>query len=464
MSYLIQNSHLISLNPANESEVGAVSLTPVSHLPQILTQAQTAQKTWQALSPDVRIQQLSHALLQAESHAQALGRLISEEMGKPLSAGIGEARYSLQHARESLQDMQQALAPEILTEDGRQSQIHHVARGVVGVITPWNFPVNLSLNALVPALAAGNSVIYKPSEHTPLTGKLLAALLNANLPEQLLQTVYGTGDVGAALSAAAVDMVAFIGSQATGQKIMAAQSVHLNPLILEMGGKDAMVVLEDADLEAAAAHAVNGALRNSGQVCVSIERIFVVESVMASFVDKIKAHMAAFKVGDPADSSTQMGPMVSQFQREQVLKQLEDARQKGAHILGGDVPESKGFYLNPALVTHVSDDMLLMQEETFGPVIALQQVSGVEEALEKANQLAYGLGASLWSQSPQAAKWALQLEAGMVGVNQGAHGVSGTPFVGNKKSSLGHFGGADGARQFTQPRVLSQALVGQGQV
>jgi len=459
MSYQIQDDALISINPATEAAIGQITLTPVQSLPQILKQAQQAGKAWAQTPLTERIAVLSEALQQAENHAAELGLLISQEMGKPLAAGIGEARYSLQHAREQiLQEAQAALAPTQVTEADRLSEIHYLARGVVGVITPWNFPVNLSLNALIPALVAGNSVIYKPSEHTSLTGQLLVQLLNTHLPDQLLQSVYGAGEIGAALSASALDMMAFVGSQATGQKIMAAQAPYLNPLILEMGGKDAMIVLADADLTQAAQYAVNGSLRNSGQVCVSVERIFVEAAVATAFTAQVREHIGQFKMGDPQAEDTQMGPLVSAQQRQQVLKQLQDAKAKGAQIEGGQIPAGKGFYLTPALVTAANDQMLLMQEETFGPVVAIQVVDSAAEAIAKANQLDYGLGASLWSQSPQAATLALQLEAGMVGVNQGAGGVSGTPFVGNKKSSLGHFGGADGVRQFTQTRVLTRAL------
>lgn len=459
MSFQINETQLVSINPATEEPMGYVTITPTEQMPHILTQAQKAGKSWARTSLSERIAVLTRALEQAETHTHELGHLISQEMGKPLSAGIGEARYALQHARQSiLHDARQALVSERLHESGRVSDVHYVARGVVGVITPWNFPVSLSLNALIPALVAGNSVIYKPSEHTSLTGQRLVELLNAHLPHHVLQGVYGTGEQGAAIASTAVDMVAFIGSQATGQKIMAAQSTYLNPLILEMGGKDAMIVLDDADLEQAARYAVMGSLRNSGQVCVSVERIFVLASIAESFIAQVRQQMLQFKMGDPADEKTQMGPMVSDTQRQNVLAQLKDAVVKGATLEGGTLPEGRGYYLRPALVTHVNDDMLLMQDETFGPVIAIQTVETVEQAIAKANQLSYGLGASLWSQSPQASALALQLEAGMVGVNQGSGGVSGTPFVGNKKSSLGYFGGAEGARQFAQIRVLTRVL------
>ncbi len=458
MSYQIDQQVLISINPANENVIGHVALTPVAQLPQILAQAKLAGQTWARQPLAERIETLKQALSHAENHAHELGRLISQEMGKPVSAGIGEAQYSLQHARETiLSEVQHTLAPESHTEAGRVSELHYLARGVVGVITPWNFPVNLSLNALIPALVAGNSVIYKPSEHTSLTAQLMVQLLNTYLPEQLLQPIYGAAEIGAALSAAAVDMIAFVGSQATGQKIMAAQAEHLNPLILEMGGKDAMLVLADADLQQAAKFAVMGSLRNSGQVCVSVERIFVLAAVATEFIEAVRTQLSQFTMGDPEDEASQMGPLVSADQRQRVLAQLQDARAKGAQIEGGEIPAGKGFYLSPALVTQATDEMLLMQEETFGPVIAIQVVDTVEEAIAKANQLPYGLGASLWSQSDQGAQLALQLEAGMVGLNQGAGGVSGTPFVGNKKSALGHFGGADGVRQFTQIRVLTHS-------
>lgn len=458
MSFLIENQTLISLNPANDAEVGRLPIASAADVVEAVKAARAAQLEWSLLSFEQRAAALSQGLEQIVKRADELGRLISSEMGKPLAQGVGEARYAARHGLEALiGEAREALTPKVLKEDQLTTTLNYVARGVVAVITPWNFPVSLSLNALVPALLSGNTVVYKPSEYTALTGDLLARLLNAGLPDGVLNVIHGAGEVGKNLVEAPIDMVAFVGSQATGQRILEAQARQLNPAVLEMGGKDAMLVLADADLEAAARYAVTGSLRNSGQVCVSVERIYVEESIAQNFENRVRELLPTFKMGDPMSEDTQMGPMVSQMQRQKVLEQLDEARAKGALVEGGEVPARPGSWLTPALATQVNDDMALMRDETFGPVIAIQRVASAAEALQKANALPYGLGGTVWSQNIDKARAiAARLEAGMIGINRGLGGASGSPFVGNKKSTLGFFGGVDGVRQFTQIRSISE--------
>lgn len=460
MSFRIEDQSLISLNPANDTEVGRVPVADASGVLAAVKTARTAGLEWSLLSFEQRAEALSYGLRQIVARADELGRLISAEMGKPLAQGVGEAAYSAQHGLDDLiAEARKALVPEMLSEGKLRTTVHYVARGVVAVITPWNFPVNLSLNALIPALLAGNTVVYKPSEYTALTGDLLARLLATGLPDGVLTVIHGAGDVGKALVEAEIDMVAFVGSQLTGQRILEAQARQFNPAVLEMGGKDAMLVLADAELEAAARYAVSGSLRNSGQVCVSVERIYVEEPIADKFENRVRELMQDFKMGDPNDEATQMGPLVSVVQRQKVLDQLADARAKGATIEGGEVPQRAGSWLTPALATGVSDEMALMQDETFGPVIAIQRVKSAAEALEKANALPYGLGGTVWSQDTNKANAiAARLEAGMIGINRGLGGASGSPFVGNKKSTLGFFGSVAGVRQFTQIRTISQEV------
>ncbi|HEY9839608.1 MAG: aldehyde dehydrogenase [Candidatus Sericytochromatia bacterium] len=458
MSFKIENQTLISLNPASDAEVGRLPMANKEAVLAAVKNARAAGLEWSLLSFEQRAEALSLGLRQIVERAEELGHLISAEMGKPLAQAIGEASYSAQHGLDDLiAEAREAVTPKVLSEDKLTTTLNYVPRGVVAVITPWNFPVNLSLNALVPALLTGNSVVYKPSEFTALTGDLLARLLGSGLPDGVLTVVHGDGAVGKALVEAEIDMVAFVGSQATGQRILETQARQLNPAVLEMGGKDAMLVLADAELEAAARYAVSGSLRNSGQVCVSVERIYVEQPIAAAFESRVRELMAEFRVGDPLDERTQMGPLVSVGQRQKVIAQLAEAKAKGATIEGGEIPEGPGSFLTPALATNVTDEMQLMRDETFGPVIAIQRVASAAEALAKANALDYGLGGTVWSQDLVKARTvAARLEAGMIGINRGLGGASGSPFVGNKKSTLGFFGGVDGVRQFTQIRSISE--------
>lgn len=458
MSFQIENQTLISYNPATDAEVGRLPVADAASVQAAIATARQAGLEWSLLSFRQRAEALSLGLKQLAERSEELGRLMSAEMGKPVAAAIGEVKYSAEHGLEGLiSEAREALTPKQLKEEALTTTLHYVARGVVAVVTPWNFPVSLSLNALVPALLAGNTVVYKPSELTALTGDLLARILNVGLPDGVLNVIHGSGETGKTLVEGQIDMVAFVGSTATGERILAAQASKLNPAVLEMGGKDAMLVLAEADIEAAARFAVNGSLRNSGQVCVSVERIYVEDAIADRFEARVRELMAEFKVGNPLDAATQMGPMVSVTQRDKVLAQLADARAKGAKIEGGEIPEGPGSYLLPALVTQAADEMSLMIDETFGPVIAIQRVSNAAEALAKANGLPYGLGGTVWSQDTTKARAiAARLEAGMIGINRGLHGASGAPFVGNKKSTLGFFGGVEGVRQFTQIRGISE--------
>lgn len=460
MSFKIENNHLVSVNPATDEVVGQLPITSQKEVFQAVEKSRQAFLEWSLMSFENRADLLTQGLKKLQEISRTIGILISQEMGKPLNQALGEASYSPIHAIENIiSQARQAQTSTILKEDNRVTTLHYVPRGVVAVITPWNFPVNLSINALIPALLTGNSVVYKPSENTPLTGDLMTKTLAGFLPDGVLNIIHGDGKVGKALTEANIDMVAFVGSQSTGKRIMKAQAEKLNPVILEMGGKDAMIVLKDADLEKSAKYAVQGSLRNSGQVCVSVERIFVDESIAPQFENRVAELMNQYIVGQPDDPATQMGPMVSRNQREIVLSQLEDARKKGASISGGNILHEKGIFIQPALVTQVHDDMQLMQEETFGPVIAIQRVKSPSEALQKANQLPYGLGGSVWGRDEElTSKIASRMEAGMIGINQGAGGVTGAPFVGNKQSTVGHFGGVDGVRLFTQIRSITQQV------
>jgi acyl-CoA reductase-like NAD-dependent aldehyde dehydrogenase len=327
----------------------------------------------------------------------------------------------------------------------------------VAVITPWNFPLSMPEAMFGPALLAGNTVVRKPSEVTPLSGALLHRLIAESLPAGVIELVQGADEVGKSLVAADVQMVAFVGSQAVGRSIMQTAGRDLKRLVLELGGKDPMVVLEDADLERAAEFAVNGSFRNAGQVCVSVERIYVHEAVADAFEAKVVERAKAYRVGPGTREDVDMGPMATPAQRDHVLGQLEDARRRGARILaGGHAIPGPGNFMEPTVAASVTDDMALMREETFGPVAAIQRVRDAEEAIAKANATSFGLGATLWCGDPARARTlAARLDAGMVGINRSIGGAPGTPWVGAKQSGFGFIGSPEGIRQFTQTRKIS---------
>jgi succinate-semialdehyde dehydrogenase/glutarate-semialdehyde dehydrogenase len=272
---------------------------------------------------------------------------MSREMGKPLAEATGEAKSVGTSAEGRLADMREALAPDVLEDGTNRSVIHHDPFGVCAAIAPWNFPLSMPSTIVFPALAAGNTVVFKPSEETPLCGQAYADILNAALPPDVLIIMHGADAQGKALVAADVDLIAFTGSREAGKNILREASGSLKRVILELGGKDPMVVLEDADLEKAAQFAAMNSYRNAGQVCVSTERIFVHESVADAFEDLLARATAQMEVG----------PMVNARQRDHVLAQVREAVEKGARIRAGGT-EARGNFIQPTLLSGVTDDMV----------------------------------------------------------------------------------------------------------
>ncbi|MCC7158479.1 MAG: aldehyde dehydrogenase, partial [Ignavibacteria bacterium] len=288
--------------------------------------------------------------------------------------------------------------------------------------------------------------------------KAIFDIFNKHLPHGVINLVQGADEVGDYLIHSGIDMIAFVGSQAVGRHIMRVAGDKLKRIVLELGGKDPMIVLDDADLQKAANFAVNGSLRNTGQVCVSVERIYVQDKVADKFTTLVADGVRNFKYGSGYDESVQMGPLVSHKQRENVLSQVNDAIKNGARLVtGGKAPKnSKGFFMEPTLITNLSHKHRIMNEETFGPVVAIQKVKTADEALSLANDSPFGLGATIWSKNKKKALGiARKVESGMIGVNQGIGAVSGTPWVGVKQSGYGYIGSIDGIRQFTVPRKIS---------
>jgi succinate-semialdehyde dehydrogenase/glutarate-semialdehyde dehydrogenase len=300
---------LKSLDPATGQVVGEVEVTPVEDIPAIVALARAAQPAWDALGLGGRAEVLRKAIPIFAERAQQHGALITAEMGKPIKEGIGEAKSLGYDLTAELDEIVAALSPEVVEDKRARSHIYHDPLGVVGAITPWNFPMSMPSWMLVPSLAAGNTVVFKPSEETPLCGQAYADVLNEVLPRDVLIVVHGADAQGKAIVKSDVDMIAFTGSREAGKHIMREASASLKRLVLELGGKDPMIVLEDADLEQAAKFAAVTSFRNAGQVCVSTERIFVVESIAADFEAALAGGAAARKGGAGADGPG-VGPVV----------------------------------------------------------------------------------------------------------------------------------------------------------
>ncbi len=388
--------------------------------------------------------------------ATELGALLTAEMGKPLREAVGEVKHCGESLEKELPEIVEALQPEIVSDETLESRVYHDPFGVCAAISPWNFPVAMPHSLVIPALVAGNTVVLKPSEETPLIAQAYVEILNATLPTDVLQIVHGRDDVGKALVAANVDLIAFTGSREAGKHILGAAGAGLKRVILELGGKDPLIVLDDADIDAAARFAVRNSFRNAGQVCVSTERIYVHEKVADAFEDAMIKLTRDQRVGNGADEATTVGPMINARQRDQVLGQIEQAIEQGAKIVAGGA-HGDGNYVAPTVLTKVDHAMDIMREETFGPVACVMRVKDAETAVELANDTPFGLGAVVFgSNSERTVDVARRLTAGMVGINKSCGGATGTPWVGARQSGYGFHGGREGHRQFTQARVVSR--------
>ena len=447
---------LKSHNPATGDLVGEVPFTPVDQIPGVVARARSAQPGWEALGARGRADVLKQAADIFAEWADEHGRLMSAEMGKPLREATGEAN-SLSRTDHELQEMIEALEPEVV-EDGRlRSTVYRDPLGVCAAITPWNFPMSMPSWMVLPALMAGNTVIFKPSEETPLSGQAYADALNQVLPAGVLLVVHGADAQGKSLVRSDVDMIAFTGSREVGKQILREASGDLKRVVLELGGKDPLIVLSDADVEAAAKFAAWNSFRNAGQVCVATERIFVVEDIADEFEEALGRVASAMKMGS-GEEDPDVGPMVNARQRDHVLAQLRAAVKEGARVVAGGDGHRDNF-VTPTVLADVTDEMDIATTETFGPVACVSRVSSEDEAVERANATRFGLGAVVFGQDEEkAGAVARRLKAGMIGVNRPPGGAVGTPWVGARESGFGFHKSKEGHRQFTQVRVVTHVM------
>lgn len=449
-------SSLKSNNPATGEIVGEVPVTDTGEIPAIVARAREAQPAWAAKGLSGRGELLAQGCKALAANAPVLGELLTREMGKPLASAIGEVKSCGRKVDSDLAEMRDAFEEEVI-EDGRTRTVQYRdPYGVCAAITPWNFPISMPHWMCLPALMAGNTVVLKPSEETPLIAQAYVDALNEFLPEGVLQIVHGADDQGKALVAADVDLIAFTGSRDVGKKILAASASELKRVVLELGGKDPMLVLDGADLQETGTFAANNSFGNSGQVCVSTERIYVNKSHADDFVKHLCTAAATQTVGNGMDETTRLGPMINGRQRDHVLKQIDDAVAQGAVVAFGGEGHHDNFVM-PTVLRGVTHEMAIAREETFGPVACVIEVDSDEDAIRLANDTPFGLGATVFGPEEAALAAGRKLTAGMIGVNKSCGGASGTPWVGAQQSGYGFHSGKDGHRQFTQVRLVSTA-------
>lgn len=431
--------------------------------------AKVACKDWGSLSASDRVKYLKKLRLAIVKNLDELVENISQATGKvPVEAITTEVLTVLdsmvfleKHAVKMLANQK---VPTPIMFLGKRSYIHYQPYGTVLVISPWNFPFQLSLIPALNAAIAGNTVIIKPSEVTPQIGKIIDKLLNeAGFPKHIIQVVQGDHQVGADLVASKPDFIFFTGSVTTGKKIQQEAAQHLIPTILELGGKDPMIVFPDANLPRAVQGALWGGFTNSGQVCMSVERLFVHQSIYPEFVEMLVPEIGQLKPG--IDEHGDLGLMTSLQQCKIVQEQVEDALAKGAQMLTGEEPAKWDLdqtrFISPIVLAHVTPEMLLWHEETFGPVLSIIPFNTEEEVLKLCNESNFGLSASVWTNNLDfARKFASKLVVGNVMINDVITSIGNPylPFGGAKSSGIGRYHGSDGLRVFTnQVSVMMDA-------
>jgi acyl-CoA reductase-like NAD-dependent aldehyde dehydrogenase len=449
-------------HPATLEKVAEIPVTTPEELAQVEARARAAQKGWSRLSFDDRARALVRYRDRLIDNAERFAEVLTSETGKPWGDAYGvELIYVCDAITYWAQNVEKFLADEHVTPHllkNKSADSTFSPMGVVGFIGPWNFPFVLTIGDALPALAAGNAVIIKPSEVTPRSALFGAEIWReAGLPEDLLQVVPGFGDLGSKLIDH-VDMICFTGSVATGRKVAVKAAEQLKPCSLELGGKDPMIVLRDANLERAANACVWGGLVNSGQVCISVERVYVEEPVYEPFVKLVEEKIRKVRQGRPKEGAD-IGSMTFPPQLEKVERHVRDAVAKGARLLAGGRrhPSLGGLFYEPTLLVDVNHDMEVMREETFGPVIPIMKVRDEEEAVRLANDSPYGLGAAVFTKDKEKGlAIARRIEAGGICVNDCIvqFAITDVPMGGLKESGLGRRHGADGIRKFCYQKTI----------
>lgn len=445
----VTTEKLTSIDPATREVIAEFAAASPAELAAALERARRAQPEWAALPVRERVAYLRRLRELLYVRRREVAEVITRENGKPrIEALLPEVMVSLDAISYYAGHAERFLAPHYVPHanpalKAKRGILWQEPYGVIGIISPWNYPLAIPMSQLVPALLAGNAVVLKPSELTPWTATTMTELIRAaGIPAGVFELVLGDGALGAALVTAGIDKLIFTGSVATGKKVMAAAAERLLPVVVELGGKDPMVVLADADLAVASSGAVWAGFTNCGQACISVERVYVEQPIADRFIEQCVVKTKKLRLGNGLDPDVEIGPMIRERQVRVVEEQLEDAVRQGARILcGGRRREDLGgFFFEPTVVTGVHHGMRLMREETFGPVLPIQVVADAEEAIALANDSDFGLAASLWTRDRRRARTlAARFQCGAVMVNDAMsyYAVCEAPHGGTKASGFG---------------------------
>ncbi|MFW3172079.1 aldehyde dehydrogenase family protein [Geodermatophilus sp. CPCC 206100] len=453
-----------STDPATGAVVGTFPVHDEDAVRATVARARPAAQAWAALGFDGRRTRLAAYRGHLARRLHELADLVHRENGKPHADAVLEITLAVDHLAWAGSHARTVLRPRRvnpgLLAANHAATLEYQPLGVVGVIGPWNYPVFTPMGSIAYALAAGNAVVFKPSEHTPAVGAWLAAAWRAAVPDvaDALQVVTGDGGTGAALCRAGVGKLAFTGSAPTGRRVMAACAETLTPVVMELGGKDAMIVDDDADVAAAADAAVWAGMSNAGQTCIGIERVYVTERVHDAFVAEVEERVRGLRPG--SDDGAAYGPMTMPSQADVVRRHVDDAVAAGGRVLTGGTVDDR--WVAPTVLLDVPETSAAVREETFGPTLTITRVRNAEEALERTNANAHGLAGAVFSRSRgRAMDLARRMRTGMTSVNSVLTfaAVPALPFGGVGESGFGRIHGADGLREFTRTKAITRQRV-----
>ncbi len=457
---------IASLNPATGETLRELDCASESDVLSAVSRARAAQPQWAEFGLRRRIEVLREFQARLFERKSEVAAAITREAGKPVVESLvtevlvvlDAAQFLIDNAFSLLRDEPVPHA-NIVTKMKKGALVRE-PHGVIGIISPWNYPFSIPATETLAALVAGNAVVLKPSEFTPLVALELASLLHsAGVPKDVMQVVIGEGPAGAALVESPIDKLVFTGSVTTGKRIAASAAARLLPVVLELGGKDPMLVLDDADVDVASSAAVWGAFVNAGQACLSVERCYVHHRLFEPFAEACAEKTKQLRVGNGMDSHTDVGPMIRERQVKIVDAHVEDARARGARVLAGGHSLSAlgpNFYA-PTVLADVRQDMRIMREETFGPVLPIMSCADDDEAVRLANDSEYGLAASIWTRDPKRGeRLARRIHAGTVMVNDviSCFGISEAPHGGVKASGVGRTHGRFGLDEMVRVKYL----------
>jgi acyl-CoA reductase-like NAD-dependent aldehyde dehydrogenase len=463
---VVPAGEIVVRNPATLQVIGSVPVCAEQEITLAATNARAAQQRWAAIDIRDRMQVILRFQQILEQQKANVAAVITSETGKPEAEGLStEVLVVLEATRFLLNNAPSFLRPERVPHASaamklKRGWLLREPWGVIGIISPWNYPFSVPAVETLTALIAGNAVVLKPSEFTPFSSLQLQKLLReAGLDQDLFQVITGDGATGAALLQANINKLIFTGSVVTGKKVAQSAAARLLPVVLELGGKDPMIVLDDANVEVASSAAVWGAFMNAGQTCLSVERCYVHESIYEKFLNRCVEKTAKLRVCSGSDGATDVGPLIHDRQLKTVREQVDDAIARGARLLAGgkSMPQLGPNFFAPTILAGVSHSMRIMQEETFGPVLPVCSFKTEDEAVTLANGTEFGLAASIWtSDRKRGEKLARRIDAGTVMVNDviSCFGISEAPHGGVKASGIGRTHGRLGLEEMVWPKYV----------